>query len=190
MCLSQSIIDKFYSETEAAYTLLKSKEGIKIITHYAGDLSIGYANIISTEVEELVGEIFERKTVKKRYFTVFIEALQNIRIHGKADGDGQIHSVVTAYRNEKQLCARFGNIVPVESAEFLASRFDSLNKMDGPAVKELYLDVMENGERSVKGGAGLGLITMVMRSKNPCPYELIDLDENYKLFLYTVSVDL
>jgi hypothetical protein len=43
---------------------------------------------------------------------------------------------------------------------------------------------------SDKGGAGLGIITMVMRSKNPSPVFITELNTEYDVFSHLLSVDL
>jgi hypothetical protein len=190
MSLSKSVIDQFYSEANASYQRLESEKSFNIISHYLGDLNSSISNDLSTKVEEQIESITDRKTIKKRFFIVFVEAIQNIRLHGECDAENQIHSMVTAFHNGDKICARFYNIIKGEAAEGLISRFDLLNKLNEVEIKEMYRDVMKNGSRSDKGGAGLGLITMVMRSKNPCLTELINLNQSFKLFGHSVCVDL
>ncbi|MEM9051761.1 MAG: SiaB family protein kinase [Bacteroidota bacterium] len=190
MNLSQEALELFYSEAEASYLKMTQDDHKVVIVHYAGDLNYGFANALTNRIERLIQEKIDDRTARKRFFTVFIEAIQNIRLHGVMDENEHVHSLVTVYSNAFKLCARFSNILLSNTARELAKRYDDVNSMDTVALKEKYMEVMMNGVRSDKGGAGLGIITMVMRSKNPSHYEIKNLVTGYDIFSHTVCVDL
>ena len=56
-----------------------------------------------------------------------------------------------------------------------------MNALTDDGVKELYMETLNNGLISEKGGAGLGFITMRMKSKNTLEYHFTDLGDG-KLF--------
>lgn len=190
MNLSKDALEHFYSVAESFYKDLNGNDSIEVIVHYSGDLNFGFASALTSRMEKLLNEKIENKTARKRFFTVFIEAIQNIRLHSEIDENEHVHSIVTVLRKEGKLCARFSNIIDKSRVPDLKSRFDSINEMDPVSLKEKYMEVMMNGARSSKGGAGLGIITMIMRSKNPSPYEVVSLDDQYSIFSHTVCVDL
>jgi len=190
MNLSRDALDLFYCRAESYYKELNSDDDINVIVHYSGDLNYGFASALTSRMEKLLDEKIEANTPKKRFFSVFIEAIQNIRLHSEVDDNEHIHSIVTVFQKEGKLCARFSNIVNKGKITDLTSRFDQINNMDPISLKEKYMEVMMNGVRSSKGGAGLGIITMVMRSKNASPYQVSRLDSQYDMFSHTVCVDL
>lgn len=190
MNLTRDASEHFYSEAECFYKDLSADNNTEVIVHYAGDLNFGFANALTSRMEKLLDEKVDNKTARKRFFTVFIEAIQNIRLHSEMDESDHVHTVVTVYRKANRLCGQFSNIIDQRKVPDLKARFDSINEMDPVSLKEKYMEVMMNGARSSKGGAGLGIITMVMRSKNSSPYHLSALDEGYKIFSHTVCVDL
>jgi len=190
MNLSRDALEQFYSGAESSYKNLTESDTADVIVHYSGDLNFGFANALTSRMEKLLDEKIENKTARKRFFSVFIEAIQNIRLHSEMDENEHIHSIVTVLNKSTKLCARFSNIIDKNKVADLKSRFDAINEMDPVTLKGQYMEVMMNGARSSKGGAGLGIITMIMRSKNPSPYELTPLDDQYKIFSHTVCVDL
>lgn len=190
MNLSGDALEHFYSVAESFYKDLSERDGTEVIVHYSGDLNFGFANALTSRMEKLLDEKIENKTARKRFFTVFIEAIQNIRLHSEMDEDEHVHSIVTVYKREDMLCARFSNIIEKCKVNDLKARFDAINEMDPVSLKAKYMKVMMNGARSSKGGAGLGIITMVMRSKNSSPYHLNSLNDEYEIFSHTVCVDL
>jgi len=189
MNLSKEALETFYAKAESCYKELNDEQ-VEVIVHYAGDLNLGFSGALINRVEKLVEEKIDDKKARKKFFTVFIEAIQNIRIHGGMDEDKHIHSVITVYRSPIQLKAQFSNLVLTNKVKDLTCRYDRINELDAVSLKEKYLQVMSNGVRSEKGGAGLGIITMVLRSKNPSPYQVINISANFDMFTHTLSVDL
>ena len=53
-------------------------------------------------------------------------------------------------------------------------------------MKEIYIDTLTNGEISKKGGAGLGIITMAMKSKNKIEYDFKAV--NAELSIITIEI--
>ncbi len=55
-------------------------------------------------------------------------------------------------------------------------------------LKELFLDRLRDGTRTIRGGAGLGLIEMARRSGNGMRHNLLPLDHDHRLFVLQVMV--
>lgn len=51
------------------------------------------------------------------------------------------------------------------------------------------MEVLTNGIISSKGGAGLGFITMAMKSKNKLGYSIDEIDDNLSCFCLEVKLD-
>ena len=51
-----------------------------------------------------------------------------------------------------------------------------------PGLKEFYMDTLTDGQRSSKGGAGLGFITVAMKAKSKIEYTFETLNEDYLKF--------
>ena len=65
----------------------------------------------------------------------------------------------------------------------------TINQFEDPAsLKEYYMQHLENNQLSDKGGAGLGFITIAMKSGNKLAYEFDKIDEETSLFLLTSTV--
>jgi hypothetical protein len=190
MNLTREALENFYTLAETSYKKLSEDRDAEIIVHYSGDLSYGFANALTSRLERILEERIERKKAKKRFFGVFVEAIQNIRLHSEVDKNEHVHSMVTVFLKNEKLCARFSNIIEKEEAENLASRYEEVNRMTADSLKKQYMETMMNGAMSDKGGAGLGILTIVMRSKNPSPVTLTPLNEKYDIFSHTIAVDL
>jgi hypothetical protein len=143
----------------------KNASGKIIVSHF-GEFSQDLVNSLSTNIEDMMLESGDKKGVVKRMFSILVEGLQNIRIHGERDQDGNQVSFLIVLQKEEEYRVTFGNLIKRKNVDGIIERIESLNKMDNAEVKELYMDVLSNGIMSNKGGAGLGFITMSLKSKN------------------------
>ena len=138
----------------------------KIIVSHFGEFSQDLVNSLSTKIEELMLDSGDKKGVVKRMFSILVEGLQNIRIHGERDQDGNQVSFLIVLQNEDHYKVSFGNLVDADKVDGLIGRVNELNAMSQEETKALYMDTLSNGILSSKGGAGLGFITISLKSKN------------------------
>ena len=61
---------------------------------------------------------------------------------------------------------------------------------DAAALKQYYMEHLENNQLSEKGGAGLGFITIAMKSGNKLTYEFNKINDETALFMLTSTVSL
>ena len=163
------------------------EEGVVILSHF-GQFSQDLVNSLSEGLEEIMRSNNVKKAIIKRMFSIMIEGLQNIRIHGKKYSDGQQlgHVIVVDHRNKYTIS--FGNLSNHDKQKFLKKHLTALNKMDIKEVKEAYMNVLGDGVISEKGGAGLGFITMCLKSKSKLNYEFYELEHNQLYFEVSMTL--
>ncbi len=135
-----------------------------------GEFTQDYVNQISSEIEERMFEDGEKKVIIKRIFSIIVEGLQNIRLHGEKDKEGNQVSFFIILKNDSNYFIYLSNLVLNKNIEGIKKRIEQVNGMNKDKIKELYLSVLTNGVISNKGGAGLGFITMSMKSLNQLEY--------------------
>lgn len=182
-------LDHIKELSKVTYENLKNDALKDVVVHFVGDLNTGYANAISAKLEQLIESKISDKQARKRFYTVYIEAIQNIRIHGCADENERVPGGVTIYTDGDKLCGIFLNIIEKSEGPALLKRYSDINNMDRDELKKVYLKQMINGEMSKKGGAGLGIITIVLRSQNPSHAKVIDSEPDYDIFESTLCID-
>ncbi|TNE54438.1 MAG: hypothetical protein EP338_07565 [Bacteroidetes bacterium] len=159
----------------------QDKQASVLLSHF-GYFSQDLVNGFTEGVEEMLIAAGEKKALIKRVFSIMIEGLQNIRFHGDADEFGKYYGIFFITRSESQINICFGSLVETGTAQELLKRLDRLNEMEDAEVKDHYLDILSNGKLGVKGNAGLGFITMRMKSKSPLNYQMYELSEERVLF--------
>lgn len=169
---------EFLSKTEQ----LLQNDGARILVSHFGEFSQDLVNSITTRVEESMLNTGEKKGIVKRMFSILVEGLQNIRIHGEKDEDNQQISYLIVIYTEDAFYISIANLIKNQNIATVESRIHELNEMELPEIKAKYMEVLTNGIISQKGGAGLGFITMAMKSKNKLGYKITPLNDELSFF--------
>jgi hypothetical protein len=189
MNLSTASLERFYCLSEQLYSEFSASSDINVVIHYTGVMNHGFSNTLTSRVELNVEEAVQNKQSQKRFFSVFVEVMQNILIHSTPDSEGDVHAGMTIYLQNGKICGRFSNIVKKSQSKQLLERYKLCNGLDRVALKQMYMDRMVKGNLSEKGGAGLGVITIVLRSKNISDVKAYELDNEHDVFEGTFYID-
>ncbi len=166
MSVPKDALERFYNLSEEAFTSILSGKGIVLIHHQCGAVSETQVGAIVDEIEAKVAETVDNRSMIKRFFLVFVELLQNVVKHGATDEKGKAPVDFFIYLREGRLITTFSNVVEKGEAKQIESRFREVNRMNRDELKEAYMNQLTMGELSEKSGAGLGVMTVVLRSKN------------------------
>lgn len=157
-----------------------------LLAHF-GEINQDLINSFTVSVEEMMVSAGDKKPLIKRVFSILIEGLQNILIHGEHMEEEQLALVIVA-SNEQYYRIVLGNVALQADKEKLVGYLTKLNSMPDEVVKEYYLEILNNGLISAKGGAGLGFITMRMKSRAQLRYDFGEINESQVFF--TIGTDL
>lgn len=154
----------------------------KVIVSHIGELDQDKVNTISTLVETQMEYLGVSKSAIKKIFNIVIETLQNICIHGEKDNSGYQMTYFIIGKHQNEFTIFSGNIVSNVSAEKLNKRLNAIKSLNDSDLKRQYMDVLSNGELSSKGGAGLGFLTIALKSNNNIDFDFEMLNKAYSLF--------
>ncbi|MFT5823880.1 MAG: hypothetical protein ACI8ZM_005145 [Crocinitomix sp.] len=188
MLQRNTLVDKCNAQFQKIFGEFNIHADGKIIVSHFGEFSQDLVNSLTTSIEEMMLDSGDKKGAVKRMFSILVEGLQNIRIHGERDSDGNQVSFLLVLQNEDNYRVTFGNLVRTNIVDKLTSRIDELNGMDRDAVKGLYMDTLSNGIMSSKGGAGLGFITMSLKSNHNIGHEQIQVSDDLVFFTQNVTI--
>ena len=88
-----------------------------------------------------------------------------------------------------QYLVSFSNLISNHKTDSIIEAINRLNNEDQAGVKQIYLKTLTNGEISEKGGAGLGIITMAMKSKNEIKYQVTQINDELSLITIEAKID-
>ena len=180
------LVKNYFNDFLCSY---KTEKNRSIVISHCGTFSQDLINSLVVRNEELMKSSGDKKAIVKRAFSILIEGLQNIRIHGDVDGQGDQTSFLIVAKEPKFYCLNFGNLVENSIVNLIVSQIDKLNLMNTEEVKELYTSVLTESGFSEKGGAGLGFITMKMKSHSKLNYSILPLDDRLSLFSLEILLE-
>ena len=159
-----------------------------LVSHF-GAFSQNLVATLSETVENLMVSLGDQRIVVKRMFSILIEGLQNLRMHGELDDSGHQTGFLILSSDDQKYQLHLSNIVRREDSESLTIYTNTINDYTAEELKEVYSSVLSNEFISIKGGAGLGLILTRIKSGNPLNFEFVDLDEEKQLFVLQITLD-
>ena len=161
----------------------------KIINSHFGEFSQDLVNTISNDIEMFMLDSDDKKGTVKRMFSILVEGLQNIRLHGEKGKDGHQTSFFAIDKATDTYKIALGNLIYSKHNKNIGTRITEINKMTREEVKVLYMEVLTNGVISNKGGAGLGFITMAMKSINNLDYFFDEINDELSCFTLIITLD-
>jgi hypothetical protein len=174
---------------EKMLTLHQQEESV-LVSHY-GELSQAVISNLEGSVEEKITSLDISKGPIKKVFFISVETLQNMLLHGQKNNEGEHHNFFILVKNGTQLKVISSNLVANTSIPALEKQINTINSFDDEkALKSYYLEHLENNTISEKGGAGLGFITIGMKSGNKLKVDFQKINDQFSLFTLTSAVSL
>src|SRR5690606_26579350 len=122
---------------------------------------------------------------------ISIESLQNMFIHGYKDDEGNKHNFFILFATSNAVRMISSNLIANTAIEKLSTHVQKINSFDDPAeLKNYYLQHLETNELSDKGGAGLGFITIGMKSGNKLGVTFEKINDERSLFMMEVTINI
>jgi UDP-N-acetylglucosamine pyrophosphorylase len=81
-----------------------------------------------------------------------------------------------------------GNYILNENIHGLKTRLDEVNSLNKEELKEYYKKVLNNGEMSLKGGGGLGMIDIARKTGEKLGYNFLEIDNKVSFFTLNIKV--
>ncbi|MBS1650669.1 MAG: SiaB family protein kinase [Bacteroidetes bacterium] len=180
-----------FFEQEYEKHLHKIGENGALILAYDGVLNNETISKLESQIEEKIIEKGFTKTVTKKLFFICVESLQNMLIHGQKDESGSQHNFFIISNDSAHVKLIASNLVLNANINKLTNDMTKINGFTDPAaLKTFYLEHLENNEMSEKGGAGLGFITIAMKSGNKLNYNFSTINDKHSMFLLESSINL
>jgi hypothetical protein len=173
-----NLLEKFSSHNKKA-----------VMVNHFGEFSQDLINSIASSIEEQMIHAGDQKNVVKRVFSILIEGLQNIRLHGELSEDGKQQAFMILVKNPSHYKLGFGNLIQQDGIDQIERFMAKINGMNAAELKELYTSTLTHGDSSRKGGAGLGFLTMRIKSENQLSYHLVRFANGTALFSIDAQIN-
>ncbi|MFT7230948.1 MAG: hypothetical protein ACI8TA_000150 [Cyclobacteriaceae bacterium] len=168
-----------------------------IILMYKGELTFDLVTSMIATLEERLEELEENRKVKKKFYNVATECIQNLYYHLDEVNTDEVW--VSSYDSRSALILisarkRFyslqtGNYVPSNKIAEIQSRLDNINNVKPEDLRDLYKKVLEEQGFSEKGTGGLGFIDIARKTGGQkLRYKFQQVTENVSYFTLQVRL--
>lgn len=177
---------------------LKSYKNIydnNIILLHKGELTFDLVTSIIESLEGRINELEADKKVRRVFYSVVTECIQNLYYHmDEVRDEGHISAydsrsgliLVMARQNFFKIVT--GNYIPNHSIKKLQAVFEKINQMDADELRDYYKEVLSDGRYSDKGTAGLGFLEIAKKTGNPLLYSFQEISDAYSYFTFEVRI--
>ncbi len=167
---------------------LQGEQPEVILFSHFGELNQKKTEHILPLINELILENGIKRKIMKRISSVMVENLQNVAIHGAKDINGNQNSLLIVSRKEDSIRVTTGNVILDEDAAPLDFKLSNINKLNKEEVRRLYIETLCNEDFSIKGGAGLGLLTMAKKAVAPLEYTITPISHGHSYFIIQYDI--
>ena len=180
-------------QSEIIFELYQKMAKQNIISAYHGDFTQAVVNMLLKQAKwDLTSRAVDKRTMKKTY-SILVECLENILKHttllkASRSINENIDGIVILANDANNYRITIGNLVDCDDAPRLTSKIDYLNSLDKDGLKSHHTEVLKTGQISDKGGAGLGLIEVALKSGNKITYEFSDYSNDLSFFAMQVLI--
>lgn len=133
-----------------------------------------------------------QKQISKRVSYLVAESFQNIVRHGVSQYTGSHSNPEPDFFQITFLADRIiissKNLIEKQNVQALEDKINHINKLDEQALKDIWNRTLDEGERTSKGGAGLGIIEMARKSGLPLKKRFIDIDDTFSQFFLAIEI--
>lgn len=167
-------------------------EDAGVILSFKGDITSDLLTSVLQIMENKLETIQEEPKIKKRVYHVLVECLQNLYHHideipSKINGKDRTAIFLIGKTNEGYSIIT-GNYILNENVPALKKRIDDINNLTKEELKEYYKQVLTNGEISLKGGGGLGIIDIARKSGEKLAYEFLPIEKDISFFILNIKI--
>ena len=81
-----------------------------------------------------------------------------------------------------------GNYIANENVAGMKSRLDEVNALTKEELKDYYKQILNNGEMSLKGGGGLGMIDIARKTGQKLGYHFQSVNDKISFFSLNIKI--
>ncbi len=176
-----------------AFNIYDKMEKNNILLSFKGDVTSELLTSILQIMENKMDNMQEEPKMKKKVYNVLVECLQNLYHHmdDVADAAGDINrsAIFMIGKLNNAYTITTGNYILSENVNGLKGRLDEVNALTKDELKEYYKKVLNNGEMSLKGGGGLGMIDIARKTGEKLEYNFLEIDNKVSFFTLNIKIN-
>lgn len=165
----------------------------KVFLEYQGPILYDTIGDLISLLKENMFEAKVKQAIYKKVLMIMIEALENIfKYHEFFDKESdllkQYPPTITIKHFDHHFVISCSNPIQKVDVPLLEERLKQINALDKAGIKEIYKQIITNGEFSEKGGAGLGIIEMAKISDDKLAYSFTSVNEEFDIYKIELKI--
>ncbi len=174
------------------YDFYNKMERNNIMLSFKGDVTAELLSSILQIMEAKLDTMQEDPKIKKKVYNVLVECLQNLYHHMDEITPELTEKIRAAIfligKIDNQYTIITGNYIKKDSVEGLEKKLDGINQLSKEQLKEFYKEILNNGEMSMKGGGGLGMIDIARKTGDKLNFNFLPVDDQYSFFSLNIKI--
>ena len=158
------------------------------ILNYKGPIEFKTIEVLLQKVKNDLEPQNIRKVLKKRVYNIMVECIENILKHKVTDPGTEIHPYILLEKGKRKYLITAGNVISNEDVELLRQKLNDVINQDREVLLKMYEDQINREEILQETGAGLGLITMALKSNSKISYSFTPVNGKLSVFELQVTV--
>ena len=181
----------FMADTSLTYSTFKTFSEDKFSFVYQGFFT---NNIVITAIDLIENNLQQHKGFRKlrhKLSFLMIESFQNITRYGDEpeNRDSSYRKELFLVRNiENHFYIASANLIENSKVKYVSNKLTEVNNLEHSELNKLYQEVLTNNHFTDAGGAGLGFIEMVRKTKQKLEFDFVKIDENYSYFYLLIKI--
>lgn len=159
------------------------------IYFYQGSIQGREVETILHDIEKISAQYNVHSALWKKVYIVVVELISNIERHATVQPEAK-NSYIQIEQQGRYIFVEAGNVVQNKEVNALQTRIEKVHKQANyDHLKQYYLDKVVSADISVKGGAGLGIITMAKICRNAFTYNIRPLKGSLSFFTIRIKLE-
>jgi hypothetical protein len=174
------------------FDIYNKMERNNILLSFKGEVTSDLLASVLQIMEHKMDNLQEAPKIKRKVFNVLVECLQNLYHHmdemSELDPDKDKSAIFTIGKVADKYSIITGNYIFNENISSLRNRLDEVNSFSREELKDHYKRILNNGEMSLKGGGGLGMIDIARKTGEKLEYNFLEIDNKVSFFTLIIKV--
>lgn len=158
------------------------------ILNYRGPIEFKTTELLLQKVKNDLEAHDIKKVLKKRVYNIMVECIENILRHNAADPNNDVHPYIVLEKGADNYFITAGNLITNEGVDILKEKLNIVSNQDKEGLLEMYDNQINKEDIFEKDGAGLGIITIAIKSDSKINYTFKPINDQFSVFELQVSV--
>jgi len=158
------------------------------ILNYKGPIEFKTTEILLQKVKNDLEGHNIKKVLKKRVYNIMVECIENILRHNAADPDTKIHPYIVLEKGAEEYLITAGNLITNDDVGLLKDRLNIVSNLNKEDLLKMYDNQINKEDVIIEDGAGLGIITIALKSNSKINYSFTTVNEQLSVFELQITV--